>query len=69
MELIKNNPDYWEFIRNLRNMEGVKEGFIEQVYIENSHHKMYMEGWGNEASLRLFEKCGFEKKYYIMEKK
>ena len=22
----------------------------------------------NEASLRLFENCGFEKKYYIMEK-
>jgi len=23
---------------------------------------------GNEASLRLFEKCGFTKQYYILEK-
>jgi RimJ/RimL family protein N-acetyltransferase len=126
MELIKNNPDYWEFIRNLRNMDGVREGFIEQVHIEKSHHKMYMEVWGkcfyiclvdnqpagyvgvirndirvathpdfqgrgvgafmingimdlfpssfarvkidNEASLKLFKKCGFKKKYYILEK-
>ena len=23
---------------------------------------------GNEASIRLFESCGFEKKYYILER-
>ena len=126
MELVKNNPDYWEFIRNLRNMDGVRDGFIEQEYIEKSHHENYMECWGNcfyvclvdnqpagyvgvisndirvathpdfqgkgvgtfminnimnhfplsfakvkiknEASLKLFEKCGFKKKYYILEK-
>jgi|TARA_R100000081_G_scaffold90793_2_gene66844 RimJ/RimL family protein N-acetyltransferase len=123
---VQNNPDYWEFIRNLRNMDGVKEGFIEQEYIEKSHHKMYMEAWGNcfylclvndqpagyvgvirgdirvathpnfqgmgvgtymiteimkffpnatakvklenEASLRLFQKCNFKKKYYLLQK-
>lgn len=125
-KFVQNNPDYWEFIRTLRNMEGVKEGFIQQEYIEKFNHEIYMNTWGknhylclvneapagyigvirgdirvathpnfqgmgiasymvtqimklfptaeakvkleNEASLRLFEKCGFKKKYYILER-
>jgi len=126
MELVKNEPKYWEFIRQLRNMDGVREGFIQQKIISKEHHIEYMkknstffyilldkdipicyignidndirvathpdhQGKGaatfalnelmklypdavakvkieNKASLRLFEKCGFKKKYYLLEK-
>tara|TARA_R100000697_G_C5355408_1_gene173059 strand:+ start:195 stop:587 length:393 start_codon:yes stop_codon:yes gene_type:complete len=126
MELVKNNYIYWEFIRNLRNMDGVREGFIQQDIISQEDHEKYMkwnshffwicldkdvpigyigivdsdirvatdpkhQGKGvatfmlnevmklkpssiakvkinNNASLRLFEKCGFVKKYYLLEK-
>ena len=126
MELVKNEPKYWEFIRELRNMDGVREGFIQQKIISKEHHIEYMkknstffyilldkdipicyignidndirvathpdhQGKGaatfavnelmklhpdavakvkieNKASLRLFEKCGFKKKYYLLEK-
>ena len=126
MELIKNSPKHWEFIRNLRNMNGVRQGFIEQNSIDEIQHATYMlkynnnfwicvdndepmgyiwvidndirvathpnfQGQGigsfmineimklhpdafakvkldNEASLRLFEKCGFKKRYYLLER-
>ena len=126
MELIKNSPKHWEFIRNLRNMTGVRQGFIEQNLIDEIQHATYMlkynnnfwicvdndepmgyigvidndirvathpnfQGQGigsfmineimklhpdafakvkldNEASLRLFEKCGFKKRYYLLER-
>lgn len=126
MELIKNNYIYWECIRNLRNMDGVRQGFVQQNIISQEDHEEYMkknshffwicvdkgeflgytgviendirvathpnyQGRGvgkfmineimkvspnafakvkleNEPSLRLFESCGFKKKYYILEK-
>jgi RimJ/RimL family protein N-acetyltransferase len=126
MRLIKNSYIYWEFIRTLRNMDGVRQGFIEQEYISQNQHESYMkknsnffyvcldkttpigyigviendirvathpdhQGKGiasfmlnevmkihpnafakvkiqNEASLRLFESCGFTKKYYVLER-
>tara|TARA_R110002126_G_C10486643_1_gene502631 strand:+ start:3877 stop:4257 length:381 start_codon:yes stop_codon:yes gene_type:complete len=126
MELVKNNYIYWEFIRNLRNMDGVRQGFINQDIISQQDHEAYMkknsnffwicldkgrfigytgviendirvathpdyQGKGvgsfmineimkinpnafakvkleNQSSLRLFESCGFKKKYYILEK-
>ena len=126
MELVKNEPKYWDFIRQLRNMDGVRQGFIEQAHISQEQHEEYMRknsdffyicvdkgtpmGYvgiieddirvatlpnhqgkgvasfmitevmkknpnafakvklGNKASLRLFESCGFRKKYYILEK-
>lgn len=126
MVLVKNNYIYWEFIRNLRNLDGVREGFIEQDIISSEDHQEYMkkysdcfhiclidkipagyvgviqddirvathpnfQGQGvgkfminqimninpnayakvkidNQASLRLFKACGFEKKYYLLEK-
>ena len=126
MELIKNGPKFWEFIRNLRNLEDVKQGFIEQKEITAVEQAEYMlkynneywiclvdgkpagyvgvidddirvathpdfQGQGigsfminqimqlhpaahakvkleNEASLRLFEKCGFRKKFYLLER-
>ena len=124
--LVKNCSNYWEFVRQLRNMDGVREGFIQQEIIPKEAHEAYMkknnnffwicldkgspigyigiieddirvathpdyQGKGvasfmvtevmkenptavakvkieNKASLRLFEKCGFKKKYYILEK-
>lgn len=124
--LYKNQPVYWEFIRELRNMEGVREGFIQQEHIDSATHRSYMENYGecyyicldegtpvgyvgviatdirvathpdhqkkgvaqfminelmtmhpdsiakvkidNEASLNLFQSCGFAKKYYILER-
>ena len=126
MVLVKNNYIYWEFIRNLRNLDGVREGFIEQDIIDPKNHQEYMkkysdcfyiclideipagyvgiieddirvathpnfQGQGvgkfminqiininpnayakvkidNQASLRLFKACGFEKKYFLLEK-
>jgi len=126
MELVRNNYIYWEFIRNLRNMDGVRQGFIQQDIISREDHEEYMkknshffwicvdnnepmgytgviegdirvathpdyQGKGvasfmideimktnpnafakvklnNKASLKLFESCGFKKKYYILEK-
>jgi len=126
MELVKNGPKFWEFIRKLRNMEEVKGGFIHQKEISSIEHAEYMlrynnnywvclvdknpagyvgvidsdirvathpdyqnQGVGsfminqimkihpaahakvklqNETSVRLFEKCGFRKKYYLLER-
>ena len=126
MKLVKNEPKYYEFIRQLRNNEAVKKGFIEQEEISPQQHEKFMTKYGslyyicvwdshpvgfvgqiendirvathpdyqgrsvgsfminelvkihpnasakvkikNEASLKLFEKCGFKKKYYILEK-
>ena len=126
MVLVKNSYIYWEFIRNLRNLDGVREGFIVQDTIDPEAHQEYMkkysdcfyiclideipagyvgviendirvathpnfQGQGvgkfminnimnlnpaayakikinNQASLKLFISCGFEKKYYLLEK-
>ena len=127
MELVQNKPEYWEFIRNLRNHPDVKTGFVYQEHITEEQQQAYMskyekcfyiclhdgipagyvgvidrdirvathpdfQGKGvgkfminelmkehpdafakvkieNEASVRLFEKCGFQKVFYILEKK
>ena len=126
LKFVKNTPKYWEFIRRLRNMEGVRQGFIHQEEITEIEQAAYMlehnndfwlclldgipagfvgvidndirvathpefQGMGvgvfminqimkvhpravakvklhNNASIKLFEKCGFEKKYYLLER-
>ena len=125
-QLVENDKQYWDFIRELRNHPGVKAGFVEQEHIDRFDHALYMQRFGsyfylclldgepagfvgvvkddirvathpnfqkmgvasfmirelmkmhptafakvkveNEASIRLFERCGFKKKYYILEK-
>ena len=47
MVLVRNEKQYWEFIRNLRNMDGVREGFIQQERIHEEYHKAYMQAWGD----------------------
>jgi len=126
MQFVKNEKKYWEFIRQLRNDERVKEGFVQQQKVNQETHEKYMSenedkfylclveekpagyvgiieddirvathpdyqkrGVGlfmidelmkkhpnavakikleNEASIRLFEKAGFKKKYYLLER-
>jgi len=125
-EFVLNNSTFWEFIRNLRNDERIKHGFVKQDQITKQEHKKYMSLYGdkfyiclisnkpagyvgvidndirvathpdyqkkgvgvfminelmkkhpeaiakvkldNEASIGLFEKAGFKKKYYLLEK-
>ncbi len=43
MKLVKNKYVYWEFIRNLRNLDGVRQGFIQQENISQDHHEKYMK--------------------------
>ena len=124
MELVRNSPRHWDFIRKLRN--SAKEGFIQQEHITEIQQAEHMlkynnnywvcladekpvgyvgvidddirvathpafQGQGvgsfmineivklfpdavakvkldNEASLKLFEKCGFEKRFYLLER-
>tara|TARA_R100001086_G_scaffold220870_1_gene137870 strand:- start:234 stop:617 length:384 start_codon:yes stop_codon:yes gene_type:complete len=126
MILVQNKKEYWGFIRNLRNHEDVKTGFIRQENISEVIHESHMSLFGecyyiclikekpagyvgvidrdirvathpdfqgkgvgkfminelmkiypdsfakvkikNKASIKLFEACGFKKKYYILEK-
>ena len=126
MELVECSPQYWEFVRVLRNDERVLDGFIKSVHITeemqesymSNHSQFYrialvdgepagyvgvieddirvcthpnfqgkgvgkfminqcMEIWptafakvklDNEASIKLFEACGFTKKFYILTK-
>lgn len=126
MELTPNKKMYWEFVRALRNMDGVRQGFVEQKNISKENHEEYMLVYGkcfyicivdnapagyigiinndirvathpdyqgqgvgkfmvneiakkypsaiakvkieNKASIKLFESCGFNKKYYILER-
>jgi GNAT superfamily N-acetyltransferase len=43
MHLVKNHPKYWEFIRELRNDERVKQGFIQEAYITPEQHEKFMK--------------------------
>tara|TARA_R110002153_G_scaffold6483_8_gene29590 strand:+ start:4055 stop:4435 length:381 start_codon:yes stop_codon:yes gene_type:complete len=126
MILVENEERYFEFIRELRNHNQVREGFIQQEHIPLCEHLRFMKKYGNlyyiclvqnnpagfvgqldgdirvavhpdfqgqgvgtfminelmelhpdaaakvklenEASIKLFERCGFKKKYYILER-
>ena len=126
LEIVKNSPEYWEFIRELRNHKDTKKGFVSQDHITKQEHGNYMSIHGedyviclcggkpagfagsvngdirvathpdflrmgvaeflvgavhknyplshakvkvdNQASLKLFKKCGFKIKYYLLER-
>lgn len=42
MELVECTKKYWEFVRNLRNDERVKESFIETTHITEDMQESYM---------------------------
>lgn len=42
VELVENRQEYWEFIRALRNEDGVKTGFIDQDNITEEQQIEYM---------------------------
>ena len=46
---------------------GVGKFMIDQI-MELHPESVAKVKLGNEASVRLFESCGFEKKYYILER-
>tara|TARA_R110000751_G_scaffold275352_1_gene376213 strand:- start:4169 stop:4564 length:396 start_codon:yes stop_codon:yes gene_type:complete len=47
MELVENEEKYWEFIRTLRNMGGVREGFVQQTYITSEVHEKHLKKYGH----------------------
>ena len=55
MELVKNNYTYWEFIRNLRNLEGVREGFIQQEIITQEQQQAYMSQYNDYFYICLYK--------------
>ena len=42
MELVECTKKYWEFVRNLRNDERVKDGFIKSTFITEDMQEAYM---------------------------
>jgi len=46
LELKENEPQYFEFIRNLRNHPQLKIGFIQQEEISSLQHADYMLNYG-----------------------
>jgi|TARA_Y100001963_G_scaffold99899_1_gene137503 GNAT superfamily N-acetyltransferase len=46
LTFVKNEEKYWEFIRNLRNLDGVRQGFIQQEHITEDQQKKYMSKYG-----------------------
>lgn len=55
MELVKNSYLYWEFIRNLRNLEGVREGFIQQEIITQEQQQAYMSQYNDYFYICLYK--------------
>lgn len=43
LELVPNNEGYYEFIRNLRNDDRVRDGFIQQEHISLEEQVAYMK--------------------------
>ena len=43
MELVRCEESYWEIIRQLRNLDGVKQGFINQKHISPKEHELFMQ--------------------------
>jgi GNAT superfamily N-acetyltransferase len=61
LEFIANAPQYFEFIRKLRNHPQLKEGFIQQEEISFINHNEYMLKYGTHYFICLLsgEPAGF----------
>lgn len=51
--LIKNRPQFWEFIRKVRNDPEIQTGFVEQVNITSEQQVKYMEKHNNDYYICL----------------
>lgn len=51
--LVKNEPKYYEFIRNLRNDERLLDGFIDKTYITESMQNKYMQNHSQDYYICL----------------
>ena len=58
-EFVLNNKTFWEFIRNLRNHEEVKKGFIQQEEITKKDHEKYMKLHGDKFYICLISNKPF----------
>jgi RimJ/RimL family protein N-acetyltransferase len=47
LKLVKNNPNYWDFIRILRSDPIIQKGFVEQIDISIDQQKKYMEKYND----------------------
>lgn len=45
LEFVFNQRKYWDFIRNLRNLN-INDGFVESIYITEEMQNSYMEVYG-----------------------
>ena len=52
-ELVKCKPEYWEFVRELRNDARVIDGFIKTTYITPEMQKEYMKKYWHEYYIGL----------------
>lgn len=55
LKLIDNNPQYYEFIRKLRNDIRLNIGFIDKTFITEEMQKKYMKNHSNEYFICLRE--------------
>ena len=51
--LIKNNPKYWDFVRELRSNDLVQDGFVENVKITKDQQIKYMQKHNDEYYICL----------------
>ena len=55
LDFIKNQPKYFEFIRNLRNDPEIKKGFIKQEDISKENHLSYMAKYNKHYYICLYD--------------
>lgn len=53
LQLVKNEHQYYEFIRKLRNDDNVKRGFIEQGFISIEQQEKYMSRYSDNYQICL----------------
>lgn len=55
IEVVSNGPEYFEFIRRLRNDERVKGGFVEQGHVTREKQDAYMAVHAHEYVVGLVD--------------
>lgn len=55
LELVPNSPRYYEFIRQLRNDERTKQGFVNQQEITKRKHAAFMRNYAVDYRICLLD--------------